>query len=68
MCSKMHCAAKSIVLVAVFFGFCTWCDCVVVASFPGFPLTSTKNRKGRGEPGTDSHVISRHDAFALTVK
>ena len=26
-----------------------------------------KNKNGGGEPGIDSHVISRHDAFALTI-
>ena len=28
----------------------------VLASFPGSPLALTKNRKGGGEPGIDSHV------------
>ena len=31
-----------------------------LASFPGSPLDPTKNRKGRGEPGIDSHMILRH--------
>ena len=39
-----------------------------LASFPGSPLAPMKNRKGGGEPGIDSHVISRHNAFALTIK
>ena len=40
-----------------------------LASFPGSPLASTKNRKGGGEPGTDSHVISRHnDVTAIITK
>ena len=39
-----------------------------VASFPGSPLAPTKNKNGGREPGTDSHVISRHDDFALTIK
>ena len=30
-----------------------------VASFPGFPLTLTKNKNGGGEPCIDSYVISR---------
>ena len=41
---------------------------ITVASFPGSPLAPTKNINGGGEPGTDSHVISRHDDFALTIK
>ena len=40
----------------------------MLASFPGSPLAPTKNRKGGGEPGIDSHVISQHDAFALTIR
>ena len=40
-----------------------------VASFPGSPLTPTKNKNGGGEPGTDSHVISRHnDVTAIITK
>ena len=47
------------------------CICTL-ASFPGSPLPTTKNRKGEGEPGIDSHVILRHDdvtaiiAYAVT--
>ena len=32
-----------------------------VASFPGSPLAPTKDRKGGGEPGSNSHVIPQHD-------
>ena len=32
-----------------------------VASFPGSLLTPTKNRKGGGERGINSHVIPQHD-------
>ena len=32
---------------------------VRLASFPGSPLTPTKNINGGGEPGTDSHVAHR---------
>ena len=32
-----------------------------LALFPVSPLTPTKNKNGGGEPGTDSHVISRHN-------
>ena len=38
-----------------------------LASFPGSPLV-LMGKKGRGEPGIDSHVISQHDTFALTIK
>ena len=31
------------------------------------PLAPPKNRKGRGEPVADSHVILRHDDFALAI-
>ena len=31
------------------------------------PLAPPKNRKGRGEPVVDSHVILRHDDFALAI-
>ena len=41
----------------------------IVASFPGSPLAPTKNKNGGGEPGTDSHVISRHvDVTAIITK
>ena len=33
----------------------------------GTPLTPTK-AKMNGEPGIDSQVISKHNAFALTIK
>ena len=38
------------------------CMGILLASFPGSPLTPTKNENGAGggEPGTDSHVMSRH--------
>ena len=40
-----------------------------VASFPGFPLAPTKNKNGGGEPGTNSHLISRHvDVTAIITK
>ena len=39
-----------------------------LALFPGSPLAPMKNINGGGDPGIDSHVISRHDAFALTTK
>ena len=32
-----------------------------LASFPGSPLASRKNRKGGGEPGISLHVIPWHD-------
>ena len=38
-----------------------------VASFPGSPLAPTKNRKGGGEPGIDSHVIPRHDDITAII-
>ena len=49
-------------------GRCPWEYTTSLASFPGSPLTPTKNKSGGGEPGTDSHMISRHDDFALTSK
>ena len=36
-----------------------------LASFPGSPLIPTKNRKGGGEPGIDSHVMPWHDVTAI---
>ena len=36
-----------------------------LASFPGSPLTSTENRKGGGEPGTNSACDI---AAQLTIK
>ena len=41
---------------------------ISLASFSGSPLAPTKNKNGGGEPGFDSHVISRHDAFALAIE
>ena len=42
---------------------------VQLASFPGSPLAPTKNKNGGGEPGIDSHVISRHiDVTAIIAK
>ena len=38
-----------------------------LASFPGSPLAPTKNKKGGGEPGTDSHVTSRHNDVAAII-
>ena len=38
-----------------------------LASFPGSPLAPTKNKNGGGEPGTDSHVISRHVDVTATL-
>ena len=46
-------------------------DCLnysTLASFPGYSLTTTKNKNGRGEPGINSHVIAQHDNVALTNK
>ena len=41
----------------------------ILALFPGSPLAPTKNKNGGGEPGTDSHVISRHvDVTAIITK
>ena len=35
----------------------------------GSPLAPTKNKNGGGEPGIDSHVISRHvDVTAIIAK
>ena len=42
-----------------------WMCAFSLALFPGSPLAPTKNKNGGGEPGTNSHVISRHDDFAL---
>ena len=39
-----------------------------LASLPGSPLALTKNKNRGEEPGIDSHVISWHDAIALTIK
>ena len=44
------------------------CDGEVVALFPGSPLDPTKNRKGGGEPGIDSHVIPWHDNESCYVQ
>ena len=44
-----------------------WQPCYNLASFPGSPLASTKNRQGGGEPGTDSHVISQHDDVTAII-
>ena len=53
------------------------CLCeLCVALLPGSPLLKNKNKwrggggggGGGGEPGIDSHVISRHKAFAITIK
>ena len=38
-----------------------------VASFPGSPLVSTKNRNRGGEPGIDSHVIPWHDDVTAII-
>ena len=45
-------------------------DCSLqLALFPGSPLAPTKNKNGGGEPGIDSHVISRHvDITAIIAK
>ena len=46
-----------------------YAHCVCVASFPGSPLVPMKNKNGGGEPGIDSHVISRqNDVTAITAK
>ena len=39
----------------------------LVASFPGSLLTSMKNKNGGGEPGIDSHMISRRDDITATI-
>ena len=33
-----------------------------------YPRSQALPKNGGGEPGIDSHVISRHDAVALTIK
>ena len=38
-----------------------------VASFPDSPLAPTKDRKGEGEPGSDSHVILQHDNVTAII-
>ena len=40
---------------------------VDIASFPGSPLTPTKNKNGGGEPGTDLHVIWQHDDITVII-
>ena len=48
---------------------CVVCVCVhALASFPGSPLAPTKNRKGGGEPGIDSHVIPWHDVTSIILE
>jgi len=39
----------------------------LVASFPGSLLTPMKNKNGGGEPGIDSHMISRHDNITAII-
>ena len=39
----------------------------LLASFPGSPLTPTKNKNGGGEPGIDSHLISWHNNVTVNV-
>ena len=34
---------------------------------PRFPLAPMKNKNGGGEPGIDSHVISRHDNVTAII-
>ena len=42
-------------------------SCLGVALFPGSLLALTKNRKGGGEPGTNLHVISRHEYVTAII-